>query len=332
MLQSHNRFAYVMNNPLNLTDPSGFSWWTKWRGTFVRAIAAVADTFFGCSGYCSAAVGAYQGAQNGGGLRGAVVGGVTSYFGYQYAGDFSAAGFAVSAASGCASAAVSGGNCGRGAVSGGIGHFGSQFGFSGTVAAGCVSSRINGGSCGAGARDAATSYAINYVVKGAVAAGREIYADAEQADAGQRRPVQIACFPFCAGVGLAPEVVSFGTILWRATVAYFGALAIVDTAKHVNALSVNEAEGAKGADSGTKPEAAPTEKPPSDADRAKDLGYDRPVKDPPFNPHGQKVFGNGKDFITPDVDGHNVSDGWKGFDRRGNRTGTYDKDLNWIKK
>lgn len=27
MLQSYNRYAYLMNNPLNLTDPSGYSWW-----------------------------------------------------------------------------------------------------------------------------------------------------------------------------------------------------------------------------------------------------------------------------------------------------------------
>lgn len=28
-IQSYNRYSYVMNNPLTLTDPSGFSWWSK---------------------------------------------------------------------------------------------------------------------------------------------------------------------------------------------------------------------------------------------------------------------------------------------------------------
>jgi filamentous hemagglutinin len=68
--------------------------------------------------------------------------------------------------------------------------------------------------------------------------------------------------------------------------------------------------------------------------RAKELGYGQRIspQKAPFNSHGQPVFWNGKNYITPDVDGHNVSDGWKVFDRRGNRVGTYDKDLNWVKK
>ncbi len=72
-------------------------------------------------------------------------------------------------------------------------------------------------------------------------------------------------------------------------------------------------------------------KPP--AERAKALGYDRrvPPQKAPFNSHGQQVFTNGKTYITPDVDAHNVTDGWKMFDRRGNRLGTYDGDLNRIK-
>ncbi|MFP8832834.1 RHS repeat-associated core domain-containing protein [Hydrogenophaga sp. XSHU_21] len=60
-------------------------------------------------------------------------------------------------------------------------------------------------------------------------------------------------------------------------------------------------------------------------------GYDRLVKDPPFNPHGQKVFTNGKTFLTLDADGHNGGV-WKLFDRHGNRLGTYDANMNRIKK
>ena len=66
---------------------------------------------------------------------------------------------------------------------------------------------------------------------------------------------------------------------------------------------------------------------------AEKLGYGHriPPQKAPFNSHGQDVYWNGKNYITPDVDGHNVSDGWKIFDRRGNRLGTYDKDLKRIK-
>ncbi|PSH19659.1 hypothetical protein B7R74_12855 [Yersinia pseudotuberculosis] len=46
---------------------------------------------------------------------------------------------------------------------------------------------------------------------------------------------------------------------------------------------------------------------------ARRLGYDRRVSPDkvPFNSHGQPAFFNEKDYITPDVDGHNVSNGWK---------------------
>ena len=39
-LQSYNRYSYVFNNPLTLTDPSGFSAWTKFRDN-VRDAAGV---------------------------------------------------------------------------------------------------------------------------------------------------------------------------------------------------------------------------------------------------------------------------------------------------
>ncbi|WP_353614713.1 S-type pyocin domain-containing protein [Mangrovibacter phragmitis] len=69
------------------------------------------------------------------------------------------------------------------------------------------------------------------------------------------------------------------------------------------------------------------------AEAARKLGYDRRVSanKVPFNSHGQPAFFNGKDYITPDVDGHNVSYGWKKISKRGVRLGTYDKDLNRIK-
>ncbi|MDW8848444.1 toxin C-terminal domain-containing protein [Erwinia sp. MMLR14_017] len=63
------------------------------------------------------------------------------------------------------------------------------------------------------------------------------------------------------------------------------------------------------------------------------LGFDRriPAQKAPFNSHGQPVFFDGKTYITPDVDSHNVTNGWKIFDRKGKRMGTYDSDLNKIK-
>ena len=61
---------------------------------------------------------------------------------------------------------------------------------------------------------------------------------------------------------------------------------------------------------------------------AKQLGYQR-TKQFPFNNHGQPVFKNGNRYITPDVDRHSGGV-WKMFDRRGNRLGTYDANLNRI--
>lgn len=62
------------------------------------------------------------------------------------------------------------------------------------------------------------------------------------------------------------------------------------------------------------------------ADLAKYNGYDSRVKNPPFDSHGQPVFSNGKNFITPDVDSHKGGV-WKMFSRRGRRVGTFNETL-----
>ncbi|MGH3294144.1 MAG: toxin C-terminal domain-containing protein [Trebonia sp.] len=73
---------------------------------------------------------------------------------------------------------------------------------------------------------------------------------------------------------------------------------------------------------------------PTTRDRAAALGYTARVsaQKAPFDSHGQEAFTNGKNYITPDVDGHNVTDGWKMFNRRGARIGTYDSELNYVKE
>jgi putative RNase toxin 21 of polymorphic toxin system len=64
---------------------------------------------------------------------------------------------------------------------------------------------------------------------------------------------------------------------------------------------------------------------------AERLGFNRVVKDAPFNSHGQKVYTDGSRYITRDVDSHSGGV-WKMFDRRGNRLGTFDANLNRIGK
>ncbi|WP_216896913.1 toxin C-terminal domain-containing protein [Nocardia alni] len=69
------------------------------------------------------------------------------------------------------------------------------------------------------------------------------------------------------------------------------------------------------------------------ADQAKRLGYNQRISPPkaPFKSHGQPVYTNGKDYLTPDVDSHNVTNGWKLIDRRGQRQGTYTWNMQRVK-
>jgi hypothetical protein len=62
---------------------------------------------------------------------------------------------------------------------------------------------------------------------------------------------------------------------------------------------------------------------------AKELGYTTriPAQKAPFDSHGQTVFSNGKNYISRDIDSHNVTNGWKMFNKKGERIGTYSSDL-----
>jgi len=82
-LQSYNRYAYVRNNPLTLIDPSGYSWWTKFRDSWLKPLASIAISFYmgpWAAGYFNSAIvggavtGFVAGAVVTGSLRGAMVG------------------------------------------------------------------------------------------------------------------------------------------------------------------------------------------------------------------------------------------------------------------
>lgn len=65
------------------------------------------------------------------------------------------------------------------------------------------------------------------------------------------------------------------------------------------------------------------------ADQANNLGYTQriPAQQAPFDSHGEAAYSNGDKYITPDNTSHNVTNGWKMFDRKGRRIGTYNWDL-----
>ena len=62
---------------------------------------------------------------------------------------------------------------------------------------------------------------------------------------------------------------------------------------------------------------------------ANELGYTTriPSQKASFNSHGQTVFSDGNRYISRDVDSHNVTSGWKMFNAKGDRIGTYSSDL-----
>jgi hypothetical protein len=151
-LQSYNRYAYVMNNPLAYTDPSGYISFKKlFRAVVAIAVAAVIGDWTGQTvmwalaptSANAAAIGAIAGGAAGGaaaGFTGAALGGANLNQSLQAGVQgaltgalFGAAGgvgeatsparYAAHAGAGCVSSVAGGGNCGQGAASAVFGKF-----------------------------------------------------------------------------------------------------------------------------------------------------------------------------------------------------------------
>ena len=97
-------------------------------------------------------------------------------------------------------------------------------------------------------------------------------------------------------------------------------------------VNLDRSSGGNGSDGSDGQTSAPKTK-QEITQQAADLGYTRriPPQKAPFNSHGQPVYTDGDDYITPDATGHNTTNGWKIFDRHGTRVGTYTWDLTRIK-
>jgi RHS repeat-associated protein len=193
-LQSYNRYAYVMNNPLTLTDPSGYFWGyvvaivaevAHQAGVIserdARTIQGIALAFEGHAwakgaGYGAVGAGAVGGAINGfvssnGNLQATVQGSLTgAAFGWAGGLESAAANYAAHAAIGCASSVAGGGSCQSGATSALFGKFATNQTASwgvgvaqgvAAVVAGGVGSVIAGGKFENGAKTAAYGYLFN---------------------------------------------------------------------------------------------------------------------------------------------------------------------------
>ena len=194
-LQSHNRYAYVMNNPLNLDDPSGYfsisrAWKRVWHNPLFKAAIGIvvaiyapallnwiAPSLFGASSLATAvATGALSGFASTGTLKGALTGALTAglMFG---AGEIGQAlklesgglgKIALHAGAGCLSSVAGGGSCKSGAISGALGEAGLNIKTEGIALGavkgamlGGIGSKLAGGKFADGAQTGAFGYLFN---------------------------------------------------------------------------------------------------------------------------------------------------------------------------
>lgn len=134
-------------------------------------------------------------------------------------------------------------------------------------------------------------------------------------------------------VGVPVGAASAGGIAVGAGLTAEGLMTLMRGAAGPDRVSMGDGGSGSGAGDSSGGEADTPKTKQQITQQASDLGYKQriPPQRAPFNSHGQPVYTDGDDYITPDRDGHNVSNGWKIYDRRGVRLGTYTWDLTRIK-
>ena len=165
--QNYNRYSYVLNNPLSLTDPTGYSWWTKWRRP-IFAVAAAVLTYGAASGWMASAAVAEGGSTALANVTFLETQGTLAATGLTTTGSALAG-----AASGFAAGGIMGGNMESavygaftGGISGGVaGYFGDTYSLTRVGAeavAGGVNARIRGGKFSDGFKSALTMSLLTY--------------------------------------------------------------------------------------------------------------------------------------------------------------------------